>query len=68
MRLQIHRPHPLQALHNPHHLTAKLRQPASRQRLLRTARGSDPLRAAESREAVVDVQFQALEEDFEDGV
>ena len=68
MRLQIHRPHPLQTLHDPDNLAPKLRQPASRQGLLRATRGADPLRAAESRQAVVDVGFEALEEDFEHGV
>jgi hypothetical protein len=68
MPLQVHHPHPFQPLHNPSYPLAKLRQPARRQRFLRTTGRSHALRAANSGQAAEDVTLEALEEHFQDWI
>ena len=68
MPLQIHHPHPLQPFHNLANPLAKLSQPTTRQRFLRTTSSSHALRAANSGQAAEDVTLQALEQHFLDGV
>jgi hypothetical protein len=65
MRLQIHHPNPLKPLHNPPHPFAKLRQPTSGQRFLRTTSSPHALRTANRTQAPENVALEALEQHFE---